>query len=146
MMPTKNASRDMNSADNPRNETTRLSALATGFRLRTTAAPKITVSTAKIQNRKGDITYWSDGVVEEWSNEQVTRTSTPLLQHSTTPFLLLLFVPFKYHPVHYTADLEKFFLVMHHVGAREAGDGVIFAQINRLLRTNFLAHPAINAA
>src|SRR4029077_10456145 len=35
---------------------------------------------------------------------------------------------------------------MHHVGAREAGDGVIFAQINRLLRTNFLAHPAVNAA
>src|SRR3954454_779331 len=35
---------------------------------------------------------------------------------------------------------------MHHVGAREASDGVIFAQINRLLGTNFLAHPAINAA
>src|SRR6476646_6928624 len=57
MMPTKNASRDMNSADNPRNETTRLSALATGFRLSTTAAPKVTVSTAKIQNRKGDISF-----------------------------------------------------------------------------------------
>jgi|SRR6516164_9569029 hypothetical protein len=55
MIPTKNASSDMNSADNPRNETTRLSALATGFRLRTTAAPKITVSSAKIQNRNGDI-------------------------------------------------------------------------------------------
>src|SRR3954463_14201088 len=35
---------------------------------------------------------------------------------------------------------------MHHVGTREARDGVIFAQINRLLGTNFLAHPAINAA
>src|SRR5215472_11801202 len=55
MIPTKNASSDMNSADNPRNETTRLRALATGFRLRMTAAPKITVNTAKIQNRNGDI-------------------------------------------------------------------------------------------
>src|SRR5262245_25994948 len=55
MIPTKKASSDINSADNPRNETTRLSALATGFRLRTTAAPKITVSTAKIQNKNGDI-------------------------------------------------------------------------------------------
>jgi hypothetical protein len=45
----------MNSADSPRNETARLSALATGLRLRTTAAPNITVSTAKIQKRKGDI-------------------------------------------------------------------------------------------
>src|SRR4029077_18011653 len=56
-MPTKKASRDMNRADNPRNETTRHSALATGFRLRMTAAPKITVSTAKIQNRNGDISF-----------------------------------------------------------------------------------------
>src|SRR5262249_25969669 len=70
MMPTKNASRDMNSADNPRNETTRLSALATGFRLRTTAAPKITVSTAKIQNRKGDISQATD---EHRSKADVNR-------------------------------------------------------------------------
>src|SRR4029453_3381011 len=48
--------------------------------------------------------------------------------------------------MHYSADLEKFFLVMHHVGTGEAGDGIIFAQENRLLRTNFLAHPAVNAA
>jgi hypothetical protein len=59
---------------------------------------------------------------------------------------LLFLVPFQYYTVHYSADLEEFFLVMYHVGAREAGDGVIFAQINRLLGTNFLAHPAINAA
>jgi hypothetical protein len=45
----------MKSVDNPRNETTRLSALATGFRLMTTATPKITVSSAKIQNKHGDI-------------------------------------------------------------------------------------------
>jgi hypothetical protein len=30
----------------------------------TTAAPKINVSNAKIQNRNGDISYWSNGVVE----------------------------------------------------------------------------------
>ena len=30
-------------------------------------------------------------------------TSTPLLQHSTTPVLLLLFVPFENHAVHYSA-------------------------------------------
>src|SRR5437762_2301606 len=139
MMPTKNASRDMNSADNPRNETTRLSALATGFRLSTTAAPKITVSTAKIQNRKGDIFQATD---EHGSNTDVNRN--PRIRDY--PWLLLFFVPFQYHAVHYSADLEKFFLVMHHVGTLEAGNGVIFAQINGLLRTNFLAHPAVNAA
>ena len=45
----------MKSAARPRNETTRLSALATGLRLMTTAAPKISISSAKIQNRNGDI-------------------------------------------------------------------------------------------
>ena len=48
--------------------------------------------------------------------------------------------------MHHSADLEELFLVMDHVGAREAGDGVIFAQKNRLLRANFLAHAAVNAA
>jgi hypothetical protein len=46
----------------------------------------------------------------------------------------------------HSADLEKSFLVMHHVSTSEAGDGVIFAQKNRLLRANFLAHAAVNAA
>jgi hypothetical protein len=45
----------MNSAARPRNDITKLSALATGLRLMTTAAPKINVSKAKIQNRNGDI-------------------------------------------------------------------------------------------
>src|SRR5262249_41904102 len=129
MIPTKNASSDMNSADNPRNETTRLSALATGFRLRTTAAPKITVNTAKIQNKNGDISLNFEFRI---SNLEFGGS--------------LFFVPFEHHAVHYSPDLEKFFLVMHHVGAREAGDGVILAQKNSLLRTNFLAHPAENAA
>src|SRR5215831_1548527 len=129
MMPTKNASRDMNKADKPRNETTRLSALATGFRLRTTAAPKTTVSTAKIQNKKGDISFNFEFRISNFEFRQ--------------SFLL---VPFEHHAMHYAADLEKFFLVVDHVGTREAGNGVIFAQKNRLLRTNFLAHPAVNAA
>src|SRR6266545_4117527 len=141
MMPTKNASSDMNSADKPRNETTRLSALATGFRLRTTAAPKITVSTAKIQNRKGDIFQATD---EHGSNTDVNRN--PKFVIILNPWLLLFFVPFQYHAMHHSADLEESFLVMHHIGTREAGDGVIFAQENRLLRTNFLTHPAVNAA
>src|SRR5262249_55774279 len=85
-MPTKNASSDMNSADNPRNETTRLNALATGFRLRMTAAPKVTVSTAKIQNRKGDISYNFD------------------FRFSISDFgQSFLLVPFQHHAVHYSA-------------------------------------------
>src|SRR6266571_3646357 len=88
MIPTKKASSDMKRAANPRKETTRLSALATGLRLTTTAAPKISISNAKIQNRMGDIGYWSDGVVEQWRNEFVPLTSTPSLQYSTTPSLL----------------------------------------------------------
>jgi hypothetical protein len=100
----------MNSADNPRNETTRLSALATGFRLRTTAAPKINVSNAKSQKRKGGIGFNFEFRI---SNFEFGRS--------------FLFVPFQYHAVHYSADLEEFFLVMHHVGTCEAGDGIIFA-------------------
>src|ERR1043166_1677823 len=125
-MPTKNASSDMNSADKPRNETTRLSALATGFRLSTTAAPKITVSTAKIQNRKWDIFQATD---EHGSNTDVNRNPKSVIIR-VNPWLLLFFVPFEHHAVHYSANLEKFFLVMHNVGPREAGNGVIFAQIN----------------
>src|SRR4051794_33125474 len=59
---------------------------------------------------------------------------------------LFLLVPFEYHAVHYSADLEKFFLMMNHVSPSEPGDGVIFAQENCLLRTNLFAHPAVDAA
>src|SRR5213595_1734451 len=48
--------------------------------------------------------------------------------------------------MHHSPDLEKFFLVVHHVSTSEAGDGVIFAQENCLLRTNLFAHPAVDAA
>src|SRR5215216_84055 len=96
MMPIKNASSDMNNADNPRNETTRLSALATGFRLRTTAPPKITVSTAKIQNRKGDISQFTD---EHGSNTDVNRNpkTRAYMCQSVAPIFL---VPFENHAVH----------------------------------------------
>src|ERR671931_2397419 len=60
MIPMKYAFNDMKSAARPRNDTTKLRALATGLRLITTAAPKITVSNAKIQNRNGDIILLSN--------------------------------------------------------------------------------------
>src|SRR5438094_9519263 len=52
----------MNSAASPRNETTRLSALATGLRLMTTAAPKINVISAKTQNKNDDIIDFRIGI------------------------------------------------------------------------------------
>src|SRR5712671_3559451 len=99
MMPMKNASSDMNSADNPRNETTRLSALATGFRLRTTAPPKTTVNTAKIQNRKGDIFQATD---EHGSNTDVNR-NPKIRDYPCQSAAPTFFVPFQYHAVHYSA-------------------------------------------
>jgi hypothetical protein len=36
-------------------------------------------------------------------------------------------VPFQYDTMHYSADLEEFLLVMHHLCARVAGNGVILA-------------------
>src|SRR6266550_4760316 len=79
----------MKSAARPRNDMTKLSALATGFRLTTTAAPKINVSKAKIQNRNGDMSYWSGGVMEEWIDEFLSPASTPSLQYSITLVLLI---------------------------------------------------------
>src|SRR5205823_2889104 len=55
MMPMKNASSDMNSAERPMKQTTRLSALAIGLRLITTAAPKTSITKVKSQKRMGDI-------------------------------------------------------------------------------------------
>src|SRR5262249_43254990 len=50
----------MNSAARPRNDTTKLRALATGLRLMTTAAPKISVNNEKIQNRNGGMERGSE--------------------------------------------------------------------------------------
>src|SRR5205085_8515496 len=55
MMPMKKASSDMNNAERPMKQTTRLSALAIGLRLITTAAPKTSITKAKSQKRTGDI-------------------------------------------------------------------------------------------
>src|SRR6266478_4738170 len=132
MMPTKKASSDMNSAANPRNETTRLSALATGLRLTTTAAPKINVISAKTQNKNGDIINCGLRIADCGIGNWQCRS--------------LFLVPFQHHAVHYSADLEQFLLVMHHVRARKARDGIIFTQKDRLLGANLLAHAAENAA
>src|SRR5215813_4687414 len=100
----------MNSAARPRNDTTKLRALATGLRLMTTAAPKINVSKAKVQNRRGDISFNFELRI---ANFELGRS-----------FLL---VPFQHDTVHDAADLEEFFLVMHHVRTGKSGDGVILA-------------------
>src|SRR6266480_3235227 len=73
----------------------------------------------------------------------------PAPHYSNTPltrFRSFLLVPFQYHAVHYSTNLKKLFLVMHHLGARVAGNGVILAQKNRLLGANLFAHSAKNAA
>src|SRR5712664_318326 len=132
MIPTKKASSDMKRAANPRNETTRLSALATGLRLTTTAAPKINVISAKTQNKNGDIINCGLRIADCGIGNWQCRS--------------LFLVPFQHHAVHYSADLKEFFFVMHHVRAREAGDGIIFTQKDRLLGANLLAHAAENAA
>src|SRR6266513_3868962 len=103
MIPTKYASSDMNSAASPRNETTRLSALATGLRLMTTAAPKITVNDAKSQKRSGDIFQATD---EHGSNTDVKSECAKSVNICVNLWLLLLFVPFQDHAVHYSADFD----------------------------------------
>src|SRR5260370_12059591 len=70
----------------------------------------------------------------------------PILKHAHTPLVSLLLVPFQNDAMHYSTDREQFVFVVHHLFARESGDGVIFAQKNRLLGTNLLAHAAENAA
>src|SRR5205823_6353448 len=128
MIPTKKASSDMNSAASPRKETTRLSALATGLRLTTTATPKISINNAKTQNSNGGIRRnFQFGI---WNFESGS-------------FLLF---PFQHDAVHHAADFEKFFFVVHHLRARKTSDRVVFPQKNRLLGTDLFAHAAENAA
>src|SRR5205814_1505252 len=131
----------MKSAARPRNDTTKLRALATGLQFMTTAAPKINVSKAKIQNRNGDIGYWSSGAMNSCPRAAPHYSNTPL-----TRYCSFLLVPFQYDAMHHSTDLEQLFLVMHHVGSRKTGDRVVLAQKNRLLGANFFAHSAKNAA
>src|SRR5439155_25124780 len=110
MIPTKKASSDMKRAANPTNETTRLSALATGLRLMTTAAPKINVISAKIQNKNGDMINCGLRIADCGIGNWQCRS--------------LFLVPFQHPAVHYSAALKEFFFVMHHARARKAGDGI----------------------
>src|SRR5436190_5551688 len=149
MIPMKNASSAMNKAESPRKQTTRLSALAIGLRLITTSAPKTSITMAKSQNRKEGIklsglTEWrSNGVLGE-RKRACHFSDTPTL-HYTSIWLLLL-IPLQNDTVHYAADLEQLFLVVHHFRTSEPGNGIIFAQKDCLLGANLLTHPAENAA
>src|SRR6266545_398680 len=138
MIPTKKASSDMKRAANPRNETTRLSALATGLRLTTTAAPKINVISAKTQNKNGDIINCG---LPAAADELLADCGIGNWQCRS-----LFLVPFQHDTMHYSADFEQFLLVMHHFRAREARNRIIFTEKDRLLGTNLLAHAAENAA
>src|SRR5207244_10266865 len=82
---------------------------------------------------------WIDGVMT--AGEVVA-----ILHYSTTPLASFLLIPFENDAVHHAADLQQFVFVMHHLLARESGNGVIFAQKNRLFLANFLAHAEENAA
>src|SRR6266496_3336860 len=146
MMPMKNASSDMKSAASPRKETTRLSALATGLRLMTTAAPKISIKAAAIQKKMGDI---GKGTRFPGSGFRVQKESCGAgspLKPCNLPPVSFHFVPFQHQAVHHAADLDQLLFVVHHLLTGVAGNSVIFAQENRLLRTNLFAHAAVDAA
>src|SRR6266576_2812848 len=89
MIPIKNASRDINKAESPRKQTTKLSALAIGLRLMTTAAPKTSITIAKSQKRKEGIKL--SGVMEYWVKGKRARDS----QYSNTPLLQCLVTSFR---------------------------------------------------
>src|SRR5207302_4500776 len=72
----KNAFSDTNRTDNPRNETTRLRALAIGFRLIMTAAPKPIMTRAKIQKRKEGITDYGFPILDWRLNSSRARRKT----------------------------------------------------------------------
>ena len=48
--------------------------------------------------------------------------------------------------MHDAPDLKQLFFVVNHLGARQPGNRVVFAQVNGLFRANLLAHAAKNAA
>src|SRR6267143_58165 len=136
---------DMKSAARPRNETTRLRALATGLRLMITAAPKISVISAKSQKRNGDIIDCGLRITDcgKKSDPNIDDSHLEFGDWQSCSFLL---IPLQHDAMHDSADFEQLLFVMHHFRAREASDGIILAQINRLLGANLLAHPAENAA
>lgn len=89
------------------------------------------------------------GVMEQWSNGVMELRFLPTLHYSNGSLLQrgsFLLIPFQNHAMDNPADFEQLFFVMHHFRAREASNGIIFTQKNRLLGANLLAHPAENAA
>src|SRR5215467_14359061 len=146
----------MNNAASPRKETTRLSALATGLRLITTAAPKISVINAKTQNRNGDII--DCGLRIETRSLPTSLAADPCgfsfcladpigsAADRGKKASLLFLVPFQHNAVHDSADFEQFLLMVHHLCTREPCDGIIFTQKNRLLGADLFTHAAKDAA
>src|SRR4051812_26756988 len=105
MIPMKNASSDMKSADSPIKQITRLSALAIGLRLRMTAAPKASIRKAKNQKRNGLMgsLQIADRRLQIGCGRRlpICNLQSEICNHS---FLL---VPFQNDSVHDTADLEE---------------------------------------
>src|SRR6266496_5498898 len=99
----------MKSAARPRNDTTKLRALATGLRLMTTAAPKTTVSNAKSQNRNGDISD-CELRIEDCGLGNARRATWPLTS--------LLFVPFQYHTMYFFFQAEDGIRVLYVTGVQ----------------------------
>src|SRR5205823_8626172 len=96
MMPMKKAFSDMKRTASASNETTRLSALATGLRLMTTPAPKISINEAKIQKRNDDIFQATD---EHRSNTDVKLESEKSVIICVDLWLLFLIVPCHYDSI-----------------------------------------------
>src|SRR5207247_1197211 len=113
----------MNSAASPRNETTRLSALATGLRLMTTAAPKIRVISAKTQNKNGDIIdcrLWIEtrslpSLARRYPSRLclLSRRSLASAADCGKKTSLFFFVPFQVNSVHYFSDFDQLLLLIH---------------------------------
>src|SRR5258705_12951379 len=104
MTPMKKASSETKSAARQSRLQTRLSALATGFRLAMTPAPETSMRMANSQKRIGDIAK-----------------------------RLFEGIPFLHEPVEDAAQLIQLLLVVDHLGAGDGGDGVVFPQEDGLL-------------
>src|SRR6266436_8256609 len=118
----------MNSAASPRKESTRLRALATGLRLMITAAPKISVISAKTQNKNGDIKIncgLRNADCGKKRDRKIADWRSAFDDWQSCSFLL---VPFQHDAMHNSADFEQLLFVMHHFRARKASDGIIFTQ------------------
>src|SRR5437762_11834467 len=120
----------MKSPARPRKETTRLRALATGLRLMTTATPKTSMSSEKIQKRNADITQLN--FEPRISNFEFDSS--------------FLFVPFQNNAVHHASDFHQLVFVIHHLSAGDSSNRMSFATINSLFGTELLAHTAEHAA